>query len=201
MDEQKKDKHLRMLIAMSFFTSVVASVAGWCFPPDFSVEPPRISEIGLLMGHLQTALIIIGCTALGVKLAEEKQTIAAIGFTMMSVTQGVIFVLYVVSPEPSKENLDEVYKLFTASLFLLIPSMLLIAFYAAYPRWLNITGVIATVPWVAENIIYFQQHKLSAASGSADFIGQVLMDVTIAFWGIFELRKGTRSAKKGHTQH
>lgn len=185
---EDKEKHLRWLIAGSFFTSVVACIIGWCFPPDFSMDPPKIHEINLLMGNLQTAFVILGCTALGIKLAEEKQTIASIGFTMMAITQGVIFVLYVVSPQPTKENLDEVYKLFTASLFLLLPSMLLIAYYGEFPRWVNILGIAAVFPWIVENIIYQFQHKLSSLLGSVDFVGQLLLNITITAWGIYVLK-------------
>lgn len=192
---EQKEKHLHWLIAGSFFASVIAAMIGWCFPPDFSVEPPRIDEIGLMMGHLQTALVILGCTALGIKLTEERKTILSIGFTMMAITQGVIFVLFVVSPEPAKENLDEVYKLFSASLFLLIPSMMLIAFYSEFPRWINIFSIVAVIPWIAENIMYFSAHKLSNAVGVADFIGQVFMNVTVFFWGFYSLRERRHNKK------
>lgn len=187
--EETKEKHLRRLIAGSFFLSVIAGIIGWLFPPDFSVEPPKISEVGLMMGHMQTALIILGCTALGIKLTEEKKTIASIGFTMMAITQGVIFVLYVVSPEPTTENLDEIYKLFAASLFLLIPSMLLISFYSEFPKWLNLLGIAAIIPWIIENIMYFSTHKLSNAVGTADLIGQLLMNATVICWAIYTLKK------------
>ncbi|MFN8287664.1 MAG: hypothetical protein U0V74_12955 [Chitinophagales bacterium] len=187
--KEKNVKHLKLLIAASFFTSVIAAVISWCFPPDFSVTPPKMNEVGLLLGHLQTAFVILGCTALGIKLTEEKQTIASIGFTMMAIAQGVVFVLFVISPEPSKENLDEVYKLFTASLFLLIPAMLLISFYSTFPRWLNILGMLALLPWVAENILYHLSHQLSPLVGNTDFIGQILMNITVFCWGLFSLKQ------------
>ncbi|HNP48550.1 MAG TPA: hypothetical protein PKK99_11445 [Bacteroidia bacterium] len=189
LTEERKNKHLSQLIAFSFFASVVATIISWCFPPDFTVDPPKMNEIGLMLGHLQTSLVILGCTALGIQLTEEKQTISSIGFTMMAITQGVIFVLYVVAPEPSKENLDEVYKLFAASLFLLIPSMLLIAFYSEFPRWLNLLGVFAIIPWITENFLYFYTHNLSPVVGAADFVGQLMMNTTIFFWGYFSLKK------------
>ncbi len=188
LSDINKEKHLRWLIAMSFFTSVIAAMASLSFPPDFSVEPPKLSELGLMFGHLQTAFVILACTALGIKLAEEKQTMSSIGFTMMAITQGVIFVLYALSPEPSKENLDEVYKLFTASLFLFIPSMLLIAVYSSFPKWLNIFGVIAIFPWVMETILYFRSHTLGDAEAAADFIGQLMINVTVAGWGVYTLK-------------
>lgn len=189
IDAEKQEKHLRWLIAGSFFASVLAGIISWFFPPDFSVEPPKISEISMLLGHLQTAFVILGSTALGIKLTEERQTIASIGFTMMAIAQGVVFVLYVVSPEPSKENLDEVYKLFTASLFLLIPSMLLISFYSTFPRWLNVFGVLALVPWTIENIIYYSSHQMSITIGTVDFTGQLMMNITVFCWGAFVLKR------------
>ncbi|MEP7197920.1 MAG: hypothetical protein ABI851_15485 [Saprospiraceae bacterium] len=193
LSEENKDKHLRILIATSLLTSVVAAIIGWFFPPDFSVDPPKINKLGLVFGHLQTAFVILGCTALGIKLAEEKQTLASIGFTMMAITQGIIFVLYVISPEPSKENLDEVYKLFSASLFLLIPSMLLIALYSNFPKWLNIFGMLSTIPWLIENILYFTNHKLTEIEGAIDFLGQLMINITVAAWAIYVLKNNSQS--------
>jgi len=187
--DDNKEQHLNRLIGGSFIASVVASIIGWFFPPDFSVDPPKISEISLMMGHLQTAFVILGCTALGIKLAEEKQTMAAIGFTMMAITQGVIFVLYLIAPEPSKENMDEVFKLFVASLFLLLPSLLLIAMYSHFPKWVNILGVVAALPWTIESILYFSTHKMTDAVGLCDFLGQLLFDATFLCWAIFILKK------------
>ncbi|MEP6794944.1 MAG: hypothetical protein ABJB16_11500 [Saprospiraceae bacterium] len=60
-------------------------------------------------------------------MAEEKKTIPAIGFAMMSIAQGVIFVTYAIAPSNAK-GLEEIYRIFMSSMFLLIPSMILIAF-------------------------------------------------------------------------
>lgn len=200
LHEEKTARHLKLLIAFSFFASVVSSLIGLCFPPDLTTDPPKISETGLLMGHLQTAMLILGCTAQGIKLTEEKKMISSIGFTMMAIAQGVVFVLYVVSPQPTKENLDEIYKLYTASLFLLIPSMLLIVFYGGYPKWLNILGIAALVPWILENILYSKANRLTDAIGATDFAGQLLMNATTTCWGVYAL-KDTQQPANQHKKH
>ena len=38
---------------VQFFASVVLTIISWCFPPDFTVDPPKMNEIGLMLGHLQ----------------------------------------------------------------------------------------------------------------------------------------------------
>ncbi|MFN8278842.1 MAG: hypothetical protein U0V49_01010 [Saprospiraceae bacterium] len=194
--DEKKEKQLIRIISWSFYISVLAAVISWFFAPDFSVDPPKINEIGLLLGQLQTSLVILGCTALGIKLTEEKKTLASIGFTMMAITQGVIFVLYVVAPEPSKENLDEVYKLFTATIFLLVPSMSLIAFFSEFPRWVNLLGMVAILPWIGEISLYFASHKLSDTVGMMDFIGQLMMNTTVSSWAYFTWKRSTASSSK-----
>ena len=192
--DEQKEKQLIRIITWSFYISVLAAVISWFFAPDFSVDPPKMDEIGLLLGQLQTSLVILGCTALGIKLTEEKKTLASIGFTMMAITQGVIFVLYVVAPEPSKENLDEVYKLFTATIFLLVPSMSLIAFYSDFPRWVNILGMVAILPWIGEISLYFASHKLSDTVGMMDFGGQLLMNSTVCSSAYFTWKNRSESS-------
>ena len=158
------------------------------------------------MNYIKQILIafffILGCTALAIKLAEEKQTMASIGFTMMAIAQGVIFVLYVISPEPSKENLDELYKLFAASLFLLIPSMLLIALYSPFPKGVNILGLLAIIPWVIENILYAISHKMTDIQGLFEFLGQLMLNITVAGWAFYTFKGRVHSQKvEGNLGH
>ncbi|MFN8166124.1 MAG: hypothetical protein U0X76_08145 [Bacteroidia bacterium] len=184
------ESHLRWLIAGSFFVSIVAAFLSWLFPPDFTKDPPDFPLPGLLFGQLQTALIILGSTALGIKITEEKRILPAIGFTMLAISYGVIFVLYLVSS--SKESIEETYKLFGASLFLLIPSALLIARYSNFPKWVNVLTALYYVPWIIEVVLFFSNgNKATEIGGAIDFIGQLTFNVVVFAWGIITLKRKT----------
>ena len=188
LDEAKKIKHVAWVIAAGFFGSVIAFIASWFFPPDFSTHPPTYDPWMMRLGQMQTALYILGCTGLGLKLAEEKKTLPSIGFTMMAIAQGVIFVLYLISSAPTEDQMHEAYKMFSASLFLLIPSMILIAFYSEFPRWLNILGILSCIPYIIENILYSTYHEFNDTIMNVDGVGLVLTNIVAVSWGILILR-------------
>ena len=107
---------------------------------------------------------------------------------MMAIAQGVIFVLYVVA-EPSKRIWTKVYKLFLSQVILTYSKHVFwLPFYKNFPRWLNLLGVFAIIPWITENFLYFYTHNLSPVVGAADFVGQLMMNTTIFFWGYFSLK-------------
>ena len=194
LNEQKKILHLGWLIAGGFFLSVASFACAFFFPVDFSTDPPTFHPMIMVLGQMQTAFYILGCTGLGIKLAEEKKTIPSIGFTMMSIAQGVIFVLYLISVN-SHEKVEEAFKMFSASLFLLIPSMILIAFYSEFPRWLNIAGILACVPYLVENIIFSFTRHITMTSTMIDLTGNTMFNIVAVCWGIIVLRNAGREAE------
>ncbi len=195
--EIKKLKQVSWIAAGSFFGSVP------CFPltllfspiPDFTQDPPTIPQTMLTLGQIGTAFLILGCVALGIKLADEKKIIHSIGFTMMSVAQGVIFVLYLISYN-GHEKLEEAYRIFSASLYLLIPSMILIAIYSEFPLWLRLLGLAGCIPYIVENITFSVTGSFNQTIMTIDGIGNILMNLTVLCWGIFVLRNMKKELKK-----
>lgn len=188
--------HTAWIIAGAFFASALAITCTMFVVPEVDAEGKAIvSPFMMTLGEIQTAFYILGCVALGVKLAEEKKTIPAIGFTMMSIAQGVIFVTYAIAPS-STEGLEEIYRIFMSSMFLLIPSMILIAFYSEFPKWLNIMGVAACLPLLAENILFIFIGKFSTILIALDGTGQVLFCITGVCWAIRVLRNSKQEIKE-----
>lgn len=195
LDNKKRTLHLAWTIATAFFLSNLAFLMTIFFIPTMGVDgKPIVQPITMTLGEIQTAMLILGCVALGIKLTEEKKTMPSIGFTMMSITQGVIFITYTISLS-SNEGLEEVFKVYMSSMFLLIPSMILIAFYSDFPKWLNLLGVAACVPLLIENIGFAATGKLSEWMMNLDGIGQLLFSITAFFWGWQTIRNAKREIK------
>jgi hypothetical protein len=192
LEDKKRILHLAWTIAVAFFLSNLAFVMAMFFIPTMGADgKPVVMPITMTLGEIQTAMLILGCVALGIKLSEERKTMPSIGFTMMSITQGVIFITYTISLS-SHEGLEEVFKVYMSSMFLLIPSMILIAFYSDFPKWLNILGVVACVPLLIENIGYAITGELTQSLMNLDGIGQLLFSITAFFWGLRTIRNAKR---------
>ncbi|MBX7108087.1 MAG: hypothetical protein K1X61_05505 [Chitinophagales bacterium] len=187
--EQQKLIHVTWVSGYSFIGSILTFIAALIFIPlpDFSQDPPVIPALLMTFGQIGTSLLIIGCVAYATKLTEERKTMSSIGFTLMSVAQGIIFVLYIISFN-GEEKIAEAYRLFSASLYLLIAAILLISFFSEFPKWLKIVGVISCLPYVVENILYSIEGKLSPKLMYLDAAGNFLFNFTVACWGVFVLR-------------
>lgn len=195
--EIKKLKQVSWIAAGAFFGSVAVFPLIVLFAPlpDFTKDPPVISQTMLTLGQIGTALLILGCVAMGIKLADERKIIHSIGFTMMSVAQGVIFVLYLISYN-GHEKLDEAFRIFSASLYLLIPSMVLIALYAEFPLWVRMLGLSGCIPYIIENILFALSGKFNETIMLVDGIGNILMNLTVLCWGIFVLLNMKKELKE-----
>jgi hypothetical protein len=195
LDEKKKTMHLAWTIAAAFFLSNLAFLISMFFIPTLGEDgKPLIHPVSATLGEIQTAMLILGCVAMGIKLTEDKKTIPSIGFTMMSIAQGIIFIIYTISLS-SHEALDEVFRIYTSSMYLLIPSMILIAFYSDFPKWLNFMGVAACIPMMIENIGFAISGHLSQWMMYLDGISQMLFAITAFFWGLRTIRNAKREIK------
>jgi len=162
--------------------------------PDFTQDPPVMPQLMLTLGQVGTSLLILGCVTYAIKLVEDRNPLAAIGFTMLSIAQGVIFVLYLMSYN-GREKFDEAYRMFSASLYLLIPSLVLIALYSGFRWWLRLLGIVACIPYVTENILFHLQGKFTPAIMNIDGAGNVLFNIVFLLWGIAVLRDTSRELK------
>jgi Na+/melibiose symporter-like transporter len=187
--EDRKLKHVTWVSGYSFLGSVLTFLMALIFVPmpDFAQDPPVIPDLLMTFGQIGTSLLIMGCVAYATKLTEERNTMSSIGFTLMSVAQGIIFVLYIISFN-GEEKIAEAYRIFSASLYLLIFSILLISFFSDFPKWIKILGAVACLPYVTENILYSVEGKLSPKLMYIDAAGNFLFNLTVACWGVLVLR-------------
>lgn len=186
----KHGLHLNKVTGYAFIISSVCYVLSLLFPVDVSVNPPVISPWMIMFGRIQTALIILGSTALGIKFADEKKLMSSIGFTMMAIAQGVMFVIFTFTFN-SNETIEEAFSLYSASLYLLVPAVFMIAFYSDFPGWVNITGIIAVCGFISDNIAFNIIGKIKMWIFVMDTAWNLLFVVAVFFWGIFILRELT----------
>ena len=191
LTEQKKIKHVGFTIAIGFIGSFAAFAFSFLFPPDKSKDIWVMPEASMIAQEISLALYIFGCTVFGLKLAEEKKTLPAAGFTMMAIAQGVYFILYFMNLE-SPEKLIEGYNTFCGMLYLLLPAMILIALYAEFPRWVNFMGIIACIPNIMVYIKFMSTKKYDNELDFLSFISLILFNITSLIWGIFVLRNMKR---------
>ena len=186
--EQQKLIQVTWVSGYSFIGSVLTFIAAIIFVPlpDFSVDPPVIPVLLMTFGQIGTSLLIVGCVAYATKLTEERKTMSSVRFTLLSVAEGIIFVLYIISFN-GEEKIAEGYRIFSASLYLLIASILLISFFSEFPKWLKIVGAVSCLPWVVENIMYSIEGDLSQRLMYLDAAGNFLFNFTVACWGVFVL--------------
>ena len=195
LDEQKKTKHVAWTIAIGFIGSFVAFAISFLFPPDFTKDPPQFQEASMIAQEISLALFIFGCTVIGLKLAEEKKTLPAAGFTMMAIAQGVYFILYFMNLE-NVENLKEGYNTFCGMMYLLLPAMILIALYSQFPRWVNAMGIIACLPYVVVYFMFMTTKKYSTTLDQISFVSLILFNITALIWGIYVLRNMKKELKE-----
>lgn len=196
----EKDKrevlHLGYFIAYTFFMSVASYLISLLFMPDTSIDPPVISPYFMLCLRIQTALIIVACTAYAIQLAEEKRTLPAIGFTLMSIGQGVLYVVTTFTYN-TNAKIEEAFSMATAGMYLMVPAAVVIGLYSRqFPRWVNALTIVTYVPYTLENILFWITGKLSTGILIIDFFGNVFMNIVNIAWGIVILRNAKAEIKK-----
>jgi len=188
VSSHKHDLHLAKITGYAFIISSVCYVISLLFPVDLSTDPPIVSPWMIMFGRIQTALIILGSTSLGIKFADEKKLMPAIGFTMMAIAQGVMFVIFTFTFN-SNETMEEAFSLYSASLYLLVPAILMVAFYSDFPRWVNIIGSIAVAGFISDNIAFTIIGKIRMWIFVMDTIWNLFFSLSVFFWGVFILRE------------
>ena len=187
LTEEKKIKHVAYTIAIGFIGSFLAFGFSLFFPPDFSTPIPTFPKASMVSQEISLALYILGCTVLGLKLAEEKKTLPSAGFTFLAIAMGINFILYFINLN-NEQSLQDGYKTFCGMMYLLIPAMILIAFYSEFPRWVNWLGLVSLIPYIITYFKFMSNEKYSTDLDRTSFFSVILFNLTALAWGIFTLR-------------
>ncbi len=113
--------------------SFVVSVAGTFFPYQ--------SVIQTILFKIDALFAIAAFACLGSKATSENSDIAAAGFNVLAIAQG-LFLAEIDSPGHWN------YETATTAALFMIPSFLMISYYRNFPQWLRTAGIIMTVPFI-----------------------------------------------------
>jgi hypothetical protein len=182
----KNQHHAVLSMVIGFTGSCAAFALSFLFSAD--------GVTNLFLEKISVALYIFACTVHGLKLTEEKKTMPAAGFTMMAISQGVIFTTFF---EPNDlEGYNKAYELFGGGLLLFFPAMLLISFYTEFPKWVNIIGLVSCVPFLVDLILFEQEKHYTPILDEVYTVAQILLEITALSWAFFIWKNHNDELKK-----
>lgn len=192
-EAKNQQQQILKLVCLSFILSAICFATSIFFPPKQMGEVVVMGTVLVFLARMQTAFFIIGTTAYSILLAEKKQTIGAVSFALLSITDGVIFVLYLVSYR-NEEDMREAFQLFSGSMFLMIPSYIILCMYNRFGWWIRIMGLLGCFAFAAENISFAVEGHYQTYMMWIDGTGNILLNITTLCWGIV-LMKEIRNQK------
>ncbi len=156
MDIQKRDKQILIALLICLIGSPIFNILSLAlYPPDFSATYPVYNPDGVLVLQFSGTLYLLALTILGMKVEEEKNILAAAGFTAQAISMGLAMVsLFEVTTTVSKESYEKFYYLTVSSNFLYLPAMILIATYEKFKTWIRLAGIATGVPLMVSSIMF-----------------------------------------------
>jgi hypothetical protein len=132
------------------------------------------------------AFFITGTVLVAIKLAGDGWDMPAAGYTLLSIAWGVFFL----AKDFQEQRVGE--DLFASAFYFLLPSMILIVFYARFPLLIKIISLVAIIPSLIGLI------AIKTGVSLSDYIiwrkiSYQAVHITSLFWGFFFLmqyRKG-----------
>jgi hypothetical protein len=161
MSSFTQSRYITLTCVICLSMPVITQILGLSFYfPDMSSEYPRYSPDYVLIQQLGMAFLLIGLTILGMKAEEERQVLAAGGFTAQAISLGLASLgLFEITSVTNKETYEKFYYITVTSNFLYFPSQLLIATYSRFWRWLRIVGFIASIPLLISTILFMAKYR------------------------------------------
>ncbi|MEP7146538.1 MAG: hypothetical protein ABI792_05975 [bacterium] len=120
--------------------SFVVSLAGTFFPYQ--------SNIQTILFKIDALFAIAAFACLGSKATSENSDIAAAGFNVLAIAQGLFLAEIDI---PGHWN----YESSTTGALFMIPSFLMISYYSRFPRWLSMLGIGMTIPFITLIILRY----------------------------------------------
>jgi hypothetical protein len=180
----KDEKQITYFIVACFIASAFFPLLGFgLFPPDFEKEFPVYHPLSIMMNDFGAAWFLAGLTVLGLRLAEERKTMPAAGFTMLAISVGVMMAsMFEITQINSEETYVKFYYIGAASNFLYLPSMLLISFYDGFKRWVRFIGLLSSLPLLATTLIFLSGYRDFVVMENIANMGYFMMFMTQLTW-------------------
>ena len=176
------------IIASGFLLTSILNFASLAFPPDMSQNPPVYPAMTLLLQSFALAILIFASTVYGIRLAEEKMTLAAAGFTMYAIANGIGIVIFFEMRHFTSEEYEKIYEIMGVATMLVVPSCALMGFCTDFPRWIRWaplgTGLIMLLP----TILYYAGDRQFNVLDQISFAGYMLQQIVQIFWAVLLFR-------------
>lgn len=153
------------------------------FAPDFSADFPIYSEACVFLLQASGACLIIGFTVIAMKAEEERQILAAAGFTAQAIAFGLsILSMFDIIDVSSIDEYVDFYRISVSSNFLYFPALLLIATYSPFRKWIRIYGFAASTPLMISTAMFLTGTRDFHLLENISNLGYGLISITYVFW-------------------
>lgn len=174
MSLKTEREHLPKLILICFI--------GNMFLASLSMLFPMLSYSARFCWQLGSLAYLAGCCLFSAKLATDKWHISSAGFIMLSIGQGIFYLVQ--TAELNAETLKTVI----AGIIVFIPGYIFICYYSGFPYWLRILGLLSNVPFLIITILYFLSKYEFPRDIYLNAIGFSLQQITGICWGYYAIR-------------
>ena len=161
MNQVQNEKYVTLAIVVGFtaqiFTYLLALLL---YPPVYSGDIPVFAPKSLVIISMGLVMFIFGSTVMAIKLADEKNILAAAGFTMLAITIGVwMALLFESSQDGTMETFEKSYYVISCSNFLYLPAMVLIGANDGFKKWVRYLGLISALPFLASSLLFLNDYR------------------------------------------
>lgn len=184
MSEPRNEKLIMLTIVASLILAFIVNyLAAIIYPPDFSGEFPIYSREWALTLQIAGALLIIALTVIAMKAEEEKQILAAAGFTAIAISNGINFMnLFDISTITTFDQFEDQYRITMSSNFLLIPATILIASYDRFKRWVRYFTALSMTPFFIVSVMFVGGVRDYHLLEQIFIVGIVCLTLDWLFW-------------------
>ena len=135
------------------------------------------------------AIFITGTILVAMKMAREGWDMAAAGYTLLSIAWGVFFL--------AKDFQEQTVgvDILASSFYFLLPSMILIAFYAPFPLFIKAIGLLTIIPSLI-GLIFIKTDATKVDYLLWRKISYQAVHFTSLCWGFFFLWQYRKATKK-----
>jgi hypothetical protein len=164
---------------------VVNTLSAIIYPPDESGAYPVYDWRAVMIIQLGGAFLLIGLTVIAMKAEEERQILAAAGFTAMAISFGISVVsLFDIVDIVSFEQYERYYRITVSSNFLFIPALILIATYDRFKKWIRYFSVMAGVPIMVSSAMFMAGVRDYTLLENITNAGIILISLSWVCWGV-----------------
>jgi len=174
MSLKKEEKHLPILISICFIGNFIFGGVGQAFP---------MGSFGQLFSWQWSSLLFMAGTSLyAAKLHTEKWHISSAGFILLSIGQGILFMI----PDPGLTR--ESQMMFASAVMVFLPGMIFICYYSGFPAWLRLLGLLAMTPFLVTMIKIDMESYNAHEDQMLEASGFVLIQIVCLCWCYFLFR-------------